>query len=492
MNVLVSVTDKRNIEKLVHYLIEHNHTVYATSGTKKYLEEKNVKNVKDIESLTNFKEILEGRVKTLHPTIFGGILARTDQMDELKKLGIKPIDMVIANLYDFKNAQDDEKEMVENIDIGGVALIRAAAKNYERVTVITDPNTYDEIIKELDEKGYIDIEKRKELAVRAFLYTSWYDSYIFNRFWNKFYKSTIPPGITFSSMLYQNLKYGENPQNPAGFYSDNKPWVLLKGKDISYNNILDMDSAYSLVNEFEEPAVAIIKHGNPCGVSSGENIEKIYDQAFLADAMSAYGGIIGVNFKVNESFAKKMKNNFYELIVAPEYDEKSLEFFNKYKKDLRVVKYEYKNDYYEIRNAAGGFLYQLKLPYEIEWKVVSDRKPDKREEEDLKFAWNVVKHVKSNAIVFAYNKTTTGIGAGQMSRVDAVKIASMKAGERAKNSVMASDGFLPFVDDVEEAAKAGITAIIQPGGSKRDDEIIKKANELNIAMVFTGKRVFSH
>ncbi|MGC8585032.1 MAG: bifunctional phosphoribosylaminoimidazolecarboxamide formyltransferase/IMP cyclohydrolase [Thermoplasmata archaeon] len=491
MNIIVSVTDKRNIEKFVQFLIEKGNEIYATSGTKRYLEENKIKNINDMESITGFKEMLDGRVKTLHPNIYAGILARNDQINELKRLGIKPIDMVVVNLYDFKNTGDDEREMVENIDIGGVSLIRAAAKNYERVTVITDPDNYDEIIREIGENGYVGMEKRKELAVKAFLYTSWYDSNIFNRFWNKFH-STIPPGITVSSMIYEKLRYGENPHDIAGFYSDSIPWKYIRGKEISYNNILDMDVAWKIVNDFDEPAVAIIKHGNPCGVSSGQKIDIVYDHAFLADSMSAYGGIIGVNFKVNESFAKKMRNNFYELIVAPDYDENSIEFFSKYKKDLRVIKFDGRTENFDLRNAAGGFLYQIKGNDEIEWNVVTERKPDKREEEDLRFSWNVVRHVKSNAIVFAFNKTTTGIGAGQMSRVDAVKIASMKAGERAKNSVMASDGFLPFVDDVEEAAKAGITAIIQPGGSKRDNEVIKRADELNIAMVFTGKRAFSH
>ncbi|MVT13840.1 MAG: bifunctional phosphoribosylaminoimidazolecarboxamide formyltransferase/IMP cyclohydrolase [Euryarchaeota archaeon] len=491
MRVLISVSDKRGIEDLAREIISLGGEIFATSGTRSYLSSRGI-NIKGIEELTNFPEILEGRVKTLHPAIFGGILARSDQLEEIKRLSIKSIDMVIVNLYPFENTEKVENKLIENIDIGGVSLIRAAAKNYERVTVVVDPDDYPEIIKELKENREVSIEKRRELAIKAFYHTSRYDSIIMNTLWGLYHKE-LSPYFSIAGSEKIKLRYGENPHQEAKYYSiQDLPWELLRGKEISYNNILDMESAWDLVNEFKEPAVAIIKHNSPCGVALGKNIIDAYEKALSSDPMSAYGGIVGVNETVDIEFAEKLRGTFYEVIVAPEFTREAIDLFARYKKDLRVVLYHGNGNDISFRSSAGGFLVQRKGDDSIEIKYVTSKRPDDAQMRDLIFAWNVVKHVKSNAIVIAKNGMTVGIGAGQMSRVDAVRVAVMKSMGRSEGSVLASDAFFPFPDDIEEAARAGIRAIIQPGGSKRDDEVISAAERFGIAMVFTGKRFFRH
>ncbi|MGC8663012.1 MAG: bifunctional phosphoribosylaminoimidazolecarboxamide formyltransferase/IMP cyclohydrolase [Thermoplasmata archaeon] len=490
MRAIVSVSDKRDIDFLVKELLNLKTEIYATSGTLNYLASKNLK-VKSIEELTNFPEILSGRVKTLHPNIFGGILAKKDQLDEIEKLHIKKIDLVIVNLYPFETTDKIEGKLIENIDIGGVSLIRAAAKNFESTTVVVDRNDYKTIIENLKNKNEIPENLRKELALKAFYYTARYDSVIYRTLWDLY--NNFPYGnLIFHGFGAEELRYGENPQNIAKFYSDSRPWEYIQGKEISYNNILDLDASWRIVSDFEKPAVAIIKHTNPCGVAQSKDTIEAYRKALESDPMSAYGGIVGVNRPVGIDFAKELKGNFYELLVAPDFTQEAIEFFKRNKKNMRVIKFTRSLDNYEIRSAAGGFLYQKYGSDAIRMETVTKRKPTESEIIDLKFAWKVVKHVKSNAIVLSKNLATVGIGAGQMSRVDSVKISIMKSNGRSVNSVLASDAFFPFPDDVEEAVKGGVKAIIQPGGSKRDDEVIEMANKNDISMIFTGVRVFKH
>ena len=491
MRAIISVSDKTGLCEFVNYLLKYGFEIFATTGTKKYLQSNGI-NVTGVEELSGFSEILSGRVKTLHPSIFGGILAKVEQLPELEVLGIKSIDMVVVNLYPFEKTESVEEKLLENIDIGGVALIRAAAKNYHRVTVIVDPLDYEIIKKELEEKGEISFETRRKMAIKAFYITSRYDSIIMNKLWNLHYKG-LPPYFSIAGTEAIKLRYGENPHQVGKFYSTfSLPWELIQGKEISYNNILDMEAAWLLVNEFDRPAVAIIKHNNPCGVAISSNINESYIMAYEADKISAYGGIIGLNRPLEIDFAQRLRGVFYELIVAPDFSKEALEFFSKYKKDMRVVKFYGELSRISVRSSSGGYLVQDTINENFEIKYVTKRRPSDKEMEDLLFAWKVVKHVRSNAIVIAKNGVSVGIGAGQMSRIDAVKVAVMKAGERSKGAVLASDAFFPFSDDIEEAASAGISAIIQPGGSKRDEEVIRAAEKYDIAMVFTGIRVFKH
>lgn len=490
MRAIISVSDRRKIDYLAAELLNLGVEVYATSGTQNYLKSRGI-GVRSIEELTNFPEILSGRVKTLHPNIFGGILAKKGQLDEIEKLNIKKIDIVVVNLYPFETTERVEDKLIENIDIGGVSLIRAAAKNFESVTVIVDPDDYERVVGSLKERNEIPLDVRKELALKSFYYTARYDSIIYRTLW-ELYKGLPYGNLIFYGKGAEELRYGENPQNIAKFYSDARPWEYIQGKEISYNNILDIDSAWKIVSEFEKPAVAIIKHTNPCGVAESGNLIEAYRRALESDPVSAYGGIVGANRTVDLKLAKELKGNFYEVLVAPEFTQEAIDFFMRNKKNMRVVKFYKKIDDFEIRSAAGGFLYQKFGNENIDLRVVTKRIPAEEEMTDMKFAWKVVKHVKSNAIVLAKNSSTVGIGAGQMSRVDSVKISIMKSNGRSNGAVLASDAFFPFPDDVEEAAKGGVKAIIQPGGSKRDDEVIEMANKLNISMVFTGVRVFKH
>ncbi len=489
MRALISVSDKTGIAEFSKALFELGYEIISTGGTYRHLRNSGINAIK-VEDITKFPEILEGRVKTLHPAIHGGILAK--RKEDLGDLGIEPINMVVVNLYPFEKFKDaEEEEMIENIDIGGVALLRAAAKNYHRVIVVSSPEQYDEVITLLRE-GKFDLEKRREYALRAFATTASYDAMIYNTLWRRFL-GDLPDTLLIASPLAERLRYGENPHQRGAFYSSHPPFVQHHGKKLSFNNHYDMDSAYALVMEFDEPAAAVIKHANPCGAAIGRDLKEAFEKAWNGDPMSAYGSIVAFNREVDGEVAELLRKKFIEVIVAPGYSDSALEILRK-KKNLRIIEMRANtHETYEVRQLRFGYLLQDwndKKLYEA--KVVSKREPTEEEMRDLIFAWAAVKHVKSNAIVFAKDGMLVGVGAGQMSRVDSVRIAAMKAGDRAKGAVMASDAFFPFRDAIDVAHDAGITAIIQPGGSIRDEEVIKAVDEHNMAMLFTSFRVFRH
>lgn len=479
--------------------------IISTGGTAKVLKENGVK-VKDVSEVTGFPEMLGGRVKTLHPKIHGGILAvreKNKHMQELKERGIQPIDLVVVNLYPFEetiNRTDEIDEVIENIDIGGPAMLRSAAKNYRNVAVVVDPADYTEILEELRKNDReLSDETRKKLAAKAFARTARYDTIISNYLGEKFGTGEFPGtlGLTYEKLL--ELRYGENPHQKAALYKNRNEGIAggrqLHGRQLSFNNVLDLDAALKTVNEFEEPTAVIIKHGNPCGVASEKNILEAYRRAHACDPVSAYGGVVAVNRQLDEATAKEIVSTFIEALAAPSYDAEALEVLGG-KKNLRVMELagKVKNEL-ELRQVSGGMLVQkrdvlLLRPGGV--KVVTQKKPSKKEMEDLIFAWKVAKHVKSNAIVVAKEKQAIGVGAGQMSRVESTEIAIKKAGERVRGAVLASDAFIPFADSIDKAADAGITSVIQPGGSVHDAEVIEAANKHGIAMVFTGIRHFKH
>lgn len=488
---IVSVYDKSGLEKLVKELISHGYRVISTSGTRKYLLEKGIE-VTEVSSLTGFAEILEGRVKTLHPLIFGGILAQTEE--ELTKYSLPNIEVVVVNFYPFEEISKkplSSDKLMEYIDIGGIALVRAAAKNYKRVCVLTSPEEYDEFISKLNSE--IDEEYRKRLALKAFARTASYDIAIYNTLWNLWNKS-MPEYFFLALPKHMDLRYGENPHQQASLYVEsNFKWKQLSGKTLSFNNIYDVDSAYRIVCDLENTACAIVKHGNPCGVAEADSVREAFEKALDADRVSSYGGIIAFNRNVCKDVAELISSSFFEAIIAPSYDEDALSVLRK-RKNLRIIqspKLVYRG--LDFKRVVGGVLVQQWDRNSSEdWMLVTKRDCTEDELENLRFAWKVVRYVKSNGIVLAKDRMTVGIGAGQMSRVDSVRIALIKARERSKDAVMASDGFFPFTDAIEIAARGGITAIVQPGGSKKDKEIVDKADEYGIAMYFTGYRVFRH
>ncbi len=492
---LISVWDKSNIEELCKEIVNRGYNLLATTSTAKYLKEKGF-NVKETSELTGFSELIGGRVKTLHPKIFAGILARRDNlqdMENLRKENIPLIDIVVCNLYPFAKVISKEEvtleEALENIDIGGVSLLRAAAKNFPYVLVVPSPEFYDEVIQYLKE-GKEDMGFRRKMAIKTFFITSNYDSLICNYLGGE-------ENIILNLTKKLELRYGENPQQKAGFYVINNteiPFVKYQGKELSYNNLLDVDSAWDLIREFSEPTVAIIKHNNPCGVASDTEPIKAFVKAFEGDPISAYGGIVACNFEINEDIAREITNHFFEVIIAPSYTEEALKVFS-LKKNLRVIKprEDISENPFEIRSLKRGFLVQSfnKLLFES-YEIKTSKEPTKEDMEELIFALKVVKHVKSNAIVVSKNKQTLGIGAGQMNRVNSVKIALEQAGEKAQHAYLASDAFFPFPDSVELAAKYGIKAIIQPGGSIRDKEVIETAEKHGIILVMIPTRHFRH
>ncbi|HSC35034.1 MAG TPA: bifunctional phosphoribosylaminoimidazolecarboxamide formyltransferase/IMP cyclohydrolase [Thermodesulfobacteriota bacterium] len=513
---IISVSDKEGIGNFAKGLREFDIEILSTGGTAKRLRDGGV-DVTDISEFTGSPEILGGRVKTLHPKIHGGILAlRDDKTHELqmKENGIEPIDMVIVNLYPFEEVIKNEKvelsEAIENIDIGGPTLLRASAKNYEHVTLVTDPGDYKDLLKELKKnKGAISPETNFKLAVKAFSYVARYDAAISNYLGglekdggrNKF-----PDAVTMHFEKKMKLRYGENPHQEGSFYvlpEIDEPCisnsVQLQGKELSLNNIYDTDAALEAVKDFTGTACVIVKHNNPCGVATDESVVDAFLKAKACDPVSAFGGIVAFNKDVDEVTASELANMFLEVVIAPGYSEKALEVLSS-KGNLRVMKTPPLNNSakpgLDFKKVAGGALIQdrdtgVNDDFR-EMKVETKRQPTDEELEALKFAWKVCKHVKSNAIVFARGSQTVGIGAGQMSRVDSVKIATFKAAMPTEGAVMASDAFFPFRDGIDEAAKAGITAIVQPGGSIRDKEIIAAADEHGMAMVFTGVRHFKH
>ncbi|MEW6329343.1 MAG: bifunctional phosphoribosylaminoimidazolecarboxamide formyltransferase/IMP cyclohydrolase [Candidatus Micrarchaeota archaeon] len=510
---LISVSDKTGVVDFARYLSELGIEILSTGGTAKALSDAGVR-VRQVSDYTGFPEMMEGRVKTLHPKIHGALLAlRSDKshMEQAGKHDIELIDMVVVNLYPFEKtiARPNVKleEAIENIDIGGPALIRSAAKNHASVAVVVNPARYGALIEELRRSNReLSDSTRASLALEAFQHTAHYDSVISN-YLGKIYEkgNGFPKFLNLSYEKIQELRYGENPHQKAALYKSNEIMreacipnaKQLHGIELSYNNLLDVDSALALLKEFDEPATVIVKHNNPCGVGIAEKISDAFSKAFSTDPEAAYGGVYALNRKVDAATAEKLVPIFVDVILAPAYDEKALEMLRR-KKNTRVLEMgeisTEKHEGREFRSVLGGLLAQernIKL-FQGETRVVTRRKPTQKEMKMLEFAWKVCKHVKSNAIVYALEDRTIGIGAGQMKRVDSSKIGVLKALSSPKGTVLASDAFLPFRDSVDAAAMAGVTAIIQPGGSKRDPEVIRAANEHRITMVFTGIRQFRH
>lgn len=500
---LLSVSDKTNIQHLAQELINNNYTLLATGNTAKLLSSSGL-DVTEISDLTGFPEVFNGRVKTLHPKVFGGILFRRDNETDLQEVienNIQPIDIVCVNLYPFKETTTKPgvslTEIIENIDIGGPSLIRAAAKNYRFVSVLTSPAQYQEFLTELS-SGEISEKYREKLAVTAYSHTSEYDTYISNFLEQKFSLDSTHLRINYPKA--GGLRYGENPHQKAEVYGDFYNYFEnFHGKELSYNNILDLVAAVELVEELGENSCTIIKHSNPAGAATGINPLDAYLKSLKCDPVSAFGGIVAFTSEVNEQTASELNKIFLEVIVAPSYTSGAIELLKK-KKDRRLLKQlkPISDSFRQVKTIPGGLLVQnpdsLTLNND-ELKIVTDQKPSERQMEDLFFAWKVAKHTKSNAIVFVKNKSTLGVGAGQMSRLDSVKIASMKAEEHGldlSGSVAASDAFFPFADGLLEIIRCGATSVIQPGGSIRDNEVIEAADKNNISMVFTGIRHFKH
>ncbi len=509
---LISVSDKTGIIELAEALEELGIEIISTGGTYKAISEAGV-GVTNISDVTGFPECLDGRVKTLHPNIHAGILAvrsKTEHMSRLEELGVEPIDMVIINLYPFKQTVLKEgvslEEAVENIDIGGPTILRAAAKNYQDVVVVVDPADYGTVLDEIKSNVEVSKETKFRLAWKVFEHTSHYDTLIAGYLREKAGGEQFPPTFSVTFEKAQEMRYGENPHQKAAFYKEvgSKKGMLpdakqLHGKELSFNNINDANGALELFKEFDDPTVVAVKHTNPCGVGSASTIYEAYMKAYECDPISIFGGIVAANREIDERTAKEINKIFVEIIVAPAYTAGALEVL-KSKKNVRVlelkdIQSKYTPGMLDYKKVGGGLLVQevnneLLDPAEI--RVVTKAQPDQKQMDDLIFAWKTVKHVKSNAIVIARNKQTIGIGPGQVNRVWATQSAVERSGERARGAVLASDAFFPFADNIEAAAKAGVTAIIQPGGSLKDQDSIDACNKYGIAMVFTGIRHFKH
>jgi phosphoribosylaminoimidazolecarboxamide formyltransferase/IMP cyclohydrolase len=506
---LVSVSNKEGLVPFVEELVKLGVEVISTGGTKRALEEAGLK-VTGISEVTGFPEILDGRVKTLHPNIHGGLLAvrdNSDHINQIKEQNITPIDLVVVNLYPFKETISKPdvsySDAIENIDIGGPSMLRSAAKNHAYVTVVVDPADYNGVLDEHKENDAVTLETRQKLAAKGFRHTAAYDALI-AEYLTEQTGEEDRESLTVTFEKKQSLRYGENPHQKATFYrhplGPSKSIAnaeQLHGKELSYNNINDADAALSIIKEFTEPAVVAVKHMNPCGVGAGETIEEAYNRAYEADPVSIFGGIIAANREIDETTALKLREIFLEIIIAPSFSKEAFGILSQ-KKNLRLLTVSNdKKDLVEKRLSSvhGGLLVQDEDTFGLEQASVSiptKREPSPQEWEDLKLAWQVVKHVKSNAIVLTKDKMTIGVGAGQMNRVGAAQIAIEQAGEKAEGSALGSDAFFPMDDTVEAAAKAGVTAIIQPGGSIRDEDSIRKADEYGITMVFTGIRHFKH
>ncbi len=503
---LISVFDKTGIVEFAKELDNLGVEILSTGGTARKLNEEGIK-VKDVSDHTGFPEMMDGRVKTLHPKIHGGLLALRDKEEHMKQAAdnnIEMIDLVVVNLYPFEETVKKGvsfEETIEMIDIGGPSMVRSAAKNFKDVIVLTDPKDYPKILDKIKKEESISIEERKELAKKVFQRTSVYDSMISNYL----EKEEFPDSMVFPYNKLQDLRYGENPHQRGAFYKEpslNETSIVnakqLWGKELSYNNIFDGDGALELVKEFKRPAVTVIKHANPCGVAERDTIEKAFEDAYNVDPMSAFGCVIAMNRPCTLKVAEMTKGKFIELLIAPSFDDDALEFLKENKQNCRVLEVgelESSNKGYNMKKVVGGLLVQSREWPDIEkveLKCVTKRKPTEKELEDLKFAWKVNKHTKSNSVVFAKDNTGYGMGVGQMSRVDASIIAKRKSQGRADQGSMSSDAFFPFPDAVEAAAEAGIKSIIQPGGAKKDQEVIAKCDELGIAMVFSGVRLFKH
>lgn len=509
---LLSVSDKAGIVALANSLVALNIEILSTGGTAKLLKEHHVP-VIDVSTHTGFPEIMDGRVKTLHPKIAGGILGRRDiDSQVMTKHQIEPIDLVIVNLYPFQKTVSDPQhqlsDAIENIDIGGPTMIRAAAKNYLDVAVVTDPAEYQIVLDELNHQGGLTETTRYRLMKKAFNYTAQYDTAISAYFAKQDQDILFPETLHLTFEKKQDLRYGENPHQSAALYIEPNPIgesvttaKQIQGKELSYNNIVDADTALECIKSFQDPACVIVKHANPCGVAISQHLLEAYELAYKTDPTSAFGGIIAFNHRVEKEVAEKITaNQFVEVVIAPEFSPDAEEIFAN-KKNVRLLAtgfWQNNPSDFDFKRIPSGLLVQTrdeKIITKADLTVVSERQPSPQEFIDLLFAWKVAKFVKSNAIVYAKNQMTIGVGAGQMSRVYSAKIAQIKAADeklQIAGSVMASDAFFPFRDSIDAAALAGVTAIIQPGGSIRDAEVITAANENNIAMVFTGIRHFRH
>ncbi|MBX2977337.1 MAG: bifunctional phosphoribosylaminoimidazolecarboxamide formyltransferase/IMP cyclohydrolase [Ignavibacteriaceae bacterium] len=499
---LLSVSNKTNIIELAQSLVSCNYKLLATGNTGKLLKTNNIPCI-EISDYTGFPEVFDGRVKTLHPKIFSGILFRRDVNEDSSQMNVMDfdaIDIVCVNLYPFKKTSEKlnvtNEELIENIDIGGPSLIRAAAKNHKSVSVLTSPLQYESFISELKSNS-ISLETRVKLAVEAFSHTAEYDTYIANTLEKRFEIESDKVRLNLTKI--KSLRYGENPHQSASVYGDFFSYFsILHGKELSYNNILDLVAAVQIVEDINETVCAIIKHNNPCGVAVGNTVAEAYEKALKSDPISAFGGIVAFNKEVDEATAIKLNDIFLEVVVAPSFSEEAISILYK-KKDRRIIKQvkSILNNDYNFRTIPGGLLAQSgdNKIFDNELKTVTVKQASQSELEDLKFAWVISKHVKSNAIVLVKDLQTIGIGAGQVSRIDSVKISIAKAKEFGfdlSNSVAASDAFFPFADGINEFSKNGISAVIQPGGSVRDSEVIAAADEYGISMVFTGIRHFKH
>lgn len=508
---IISVSDKTGVVELARELVQLGYEIVSTGGTFKTITGAGVE-ATYVTQITGFPEILEGRVKTLHPHVHGGILAKRtpEHLAQLDKLGIIPIDLVVVNLYPFKQTIAKEnvtlEEAIENIDIGGPAMVRAAAKNYLGPVIIVNPLRYQEIIGALRETGKISDAVRLSLAAEAFAHTADYDAYIADYLAGVAGENSLfRQSLMLKGEKRQDLRYGENPHQKAAFYREFGAKGAgvgtarqLHGKELSFNNIMDLNAALELVKEFDQPAAVVIKHTNPCGTALGETLDQAYQRAYDADPLSAFGGIVGLNRAVDEKTAEKIGGTFLEAVIAPGFSPEALDVLTK-KANIRLLE---TGDFgprevpqLDVKKVNGGILLQDVDTGKVslqDLQVVTKRKPTAEEMEELLFSWRVVKHVKSNAIVVGKNKQTIGVGAGQMNRVGAARIAFEQAGAKCAGAVLASDAFFPFRDTIDQAAKEGITAIIQPGGSMRDEESIQAADEHGIAMVFTGMRHFKH
>lgn len=506
---LISVSDKSGVLEFAKELVALGYEVLSTGGTKKHLQDNDVP-VTSVDEVTKFPEILGGRVKTLNPMIHGGLLAKYDDTEhqaQMKEHGIEPIEIVCVNLYPFVETISKPdvtfEDAIENIDIGGPTMLRSAAKNQQYVTVIVDANDYEGVLAELKDAGQTTLQTRRRLAAKVFRHTAAYDSYISN-YLSAELGEEFPEQMTLTYELKQTLRYGENPHQKAAFYQKRLASDFsvayaeqLHGKELSYNNIQDANAALQIIKEFKQPAAVAVKHMNPCGVGTGETIAEAFNKAYEADATSIFGGIVALNREVDAKTAEQLASIFLEIIIAPSFSKEAIELLT-VKKNIRLLTIsfdQHTQDAFNTVSVEGGLLVQEPDRYgfdEADIQVVTDRQPTEEEWAAMRLGWSVVKHVKSNAIVITDEQMTLGIGAGQMNRVGSAKIALEQAGEKATGAALASDAFFPMPDTVEAAIEAGITAIIHPGGSKRDQESIDAANKAGITMVLTGVRHFKH
>jgi phosphoribosylaminoimidazolecarboxamide formyltransferase/IMP cyclohydrolase len=513
---LISVSDKVGIASFAKGLVSAGVEIYSTGGTRTHLSKEGIP-VRDIADYTGFPEMMGGRLKTLHPKVHGGILCRRDDIGDMNSLvenGILTFELVVVNLYPFEatiaREGATEEDAIENIDIGGPTMIRAAAKNHAFVTVVTDRDQYSTVLEQIEKFGRTSLQLRQSLARDAFTMTANYDAAISQFFINRLEGDGFPASLTLKYRRSSVLRYGENPHQQAAVYIDSSSDVVgvltarqLSGKELSYNNLLDLDSAFTLVRAYSEPAVAVIKHNNPCGAAIGASVLEALERAMAGDPLSAFGSVVGFNREVDVESAEflVLPDHFIEAIVAPSFDVGAIEILTKKPKWganvrlLQIGRMDAKLNRWAVRPIAGGALIQevdSGVDPEKQWLVATERGPDVSLMDDIRFAWELVRHVKSNAIVLCKGGMLLGAGAGQMSRIDSVEIALKKAGDRARGSVLGSDAFFPFPDSIERVAEFGIAAIIQPGGSRKDASVIEACNKANIPMIFTNRRHFKH